>query len=178
MIEYVIISCGTGFNRMHLEKLQLPVDGGFLGCLSCCFIITPLVTFSSVGITPSEGPSWYKMEQVIGSRLPLLNCLSTKLSPRYRSHPVISHLQGTWRVICQMFNLNPNLKAAVYSSYAPPCSVTQSNSLFLACFWSLLIGLLLFTCLCPVVVFSLLGCSVLVYKSTIASASISFRQSS
>lgn len=82
--------------RINMKKLQRPVNSGGLGLpnLVYYYYAFNLRHLAHWALPPERAPPGYSIEQSVSAPLPLLHCLSTKLSKHERAHPIISHLQG------------------------------------------------------------------------------------
>lgn len=82
--------------RINMKKLQRPVNSGGLGLPNLVYYYHAfnLRHLAHWALPPERAPPWYSIEQSVSAPLPLLHCLSTKLSKHERAHPIISHLQG------------------------------------------------------------------------------------
>lgn len=97
--------------RLRLGKLQQPVDKGGLGLPRLLFYhyaynFRQLVQWA---LPPERAPPWYVLEQSVYPLIPPLLYISAKLPAAERSHPIISHLQGVWKKVSRIFQINPYL---------------------------------------------------------------------
>lgn len=101
--------------RLHLNKLWRPMDRGGLGLpkLLYYYYAFNLRHLAHWSLPPERAPPWHCIEQSVAP-VPLIQCLSIKLSGELKTHPVFSHLIVLWSKVAKQFNLDPHLN--VFSS--------------------------------------------------------------
>lgn len=96
---------------MCLGKLQKPVDKGGL-VLPRLRLYHYAYNFRQMvqwALPPERAPPWFAMEQSVYPSLLLSAYISANLPSASRSHPIISHLQGVWKKISRIFQINAYL---------------------------------------------------------------------
>lgn len=63
-------------------------------------------------LPPERAPPWYGMEQAVMAPLSPIQVLSTKLSKKAKTHPIISHLKLIWTKVARIFKFDPFLNVS------------------------------------------------------------------
>ena len=84
--------------RLHINKLQRPMDKGGLGLPKMVFYYYAfnLRHIAHWTLPPERAPPWYSIEQSALAPISPLECPSIKLDRKVITHPIISHLKLIW----------------------------------------------------------------------------------
>lgn len=61
---------------------------------------------------PERAPPWYCLEQAVVAPLSPMQVLSTKLSKKAKTHPIIAHLKLIWTRVARIFKFDPFLNVS------------------------------------------------------------------
>ncbi len=95
--------------RLNHSKLQRPTDRGGLGLPKMLFYYYAfnLRHLAHWSLPPERAPPWYCIEQAVMAPLSPMQVLSTKLSKKAKTHPIISHLKLIWTKVLKYLKLIP-----------------------------------------------------------------------
>lgn len=118
--------------RLHINKLQRPMDKGGLGLPKMVFYYYAfnLRHLAHWTLPPERAPPWYSIEQSALAPISPLECLSIKLDRKVITHPIISHLKSMWIKVARLFNLDPYLNACSSIWMNPKLCINKSPFLW------------------------------------------------
>uniref|UniRef100_A0A3Q1G672 Reverse transcriptase zinc-binding domain-containing protein n=1 Tax=Acanthochromis polyacanthus TaxID=80966 RepID=A0A3Q1G672_9TELE len=97
--------------RLKLKRLQKPTESGGLGVPNlslyhCAFSLRHLTHWA---LPPERAPPWIHLENYLRNPLPPLHLATTKLSPKFQKHPIVSFLQYVWKRAAAILGFNSHL---------------------------------------------------------------------
>ena len=60
-------------------------------------------------LPPERAPPWFALESGLCDPLSPVHFITAKLPSEVNTHPVVSHLQWTWRRVTQVHGVSPHL---------------------------------------------------------------------
>ncbi len=107
--------------RLNLRKLQRPVDQGGLGIPNLllyhlAFGLRHLLDWS---LPPERAPPWYTIESSLCKPLQPIHSVTTKLTVKEQTHPILSHMQWLWKRVAAMCKFDPHrhLSASIWLNH-------------------------------------------------------------